>query len=159
MGLGQTFLTIAAIALLGIISLTLNTSYLNSNQTMVESEYTIEAVSLAESYLERSIGEAFDQQTIYSAVASPTALSTTLGPEAGETNIDMFNDFDDYNGYTTAVSTQRATYNISISVVYVSDANPSVTSASKTYHKKMTVTVSNSYMSVPVTMSYIYSYF
>ncbi|MDP4115141.1 MAG: hypothetical protein Q8903_03355 [Bacteroidota bacterium] len=159
MGLAQTFLTIASIALLGIISLTLNTSYLNSNQTMVESEYTIEAVSLAESYLERAIGESFDQQTIYAAVSSTSSLSTTLGPEAGETNINLFNDFDDYNGYTTTATTQRATYNVSISVVYVADTNPSVTSGSKTWHKKMTVTVSNSYMTVPVTMNYIYSYF
>lgn len=159
MGLGQTFLTIASIALLGIISLTLNTSYLNSNQTMVESEFTIEAVSLAESYLERSIGEAYDQQTLLYAVSNVSSLSTTLGPDAGENNINLYNDFDDYNGYSTTVSTLRSTYNIAISVAYVNDNSPSVTTSSKTWHKKMTVTVSNSYMTVPVTMSYVYSYF
>ena len=80
MGLAQTFLTIAGIVLLGALSLTLNNSYLTTNQTMVESEFTVEAVSLAESYLEKATGKSFDENSINGTVTSILNLSSTLQP-------------------------------------------------------------------------------
>ena len=159
MGLAQTLLTIAAIALLGTITLTLNSSYLTTNQTMVESEFSIEAVSLAESYLERAVGKNFDVKSILSQVSNTSDLSS-IGKESGEIDLADFDDFDDFHGYVIKDSTDRAVYDIAISVVYVDEASPDKKASGKTWHKKMTITVSNEFMKTqPVSMHYIFSYF
>jgi len=163
MGLAQTLLTIAAISLLSMITLTLNSSYLTTNQVMIESEFSVEAVSLAESYLERAIGKNFDENGISSHLTDTKDLTKKhkLGTESGEDpkKLNLFNDFDDFDGYTAVDSTERASYNIAISVVYVNDNNPSIISGSETWHKRMTITVSNQYMSTPIQSQFIYSYF
>ena len=159
MGLAQTFLTIAAIALLGVLSLTLNTSYLTTNQTMVESEFTVEAVSLGESYLERAVGKSYDENSISGAVSQTKDFSSSLGKDVGESVLKDFDDFDDFNGFNQPDTTERSIYNISIKVVYVNDSDLNTTSVNQTWHKKMTITVSNAYMSTPVEIQYIYSYF
>jgi hypothetical protein len=91
MGLGQTLLTVAAVVLLGVISLTLNSSYLRTNELMVESEFTIEAVSIAESYIERAVGKSFDEKTILSFVSKTGDLTnkSLLGPETGENSLEF----------------------------------------------------------------------
>jgi hypothetical protein len=160
MGLAQMLLTIAAIALLGTITLTLNSSYLASNQTMVESEFTIEAVSFAESYLERAVGKSFDEKSIYAEITKATDLSTP-GKDAGETKLADFDDFDDFHNYISNDSTVRSVYNVRIFVTYVNETKPDVnlSGSSKSFHKKMTIQVLNSFMSTPVVMNHVFSYF
>ena len=71
-----------------------------------------------------------------------------LGKEGGEVYPD-FDDFDDYNNllHIDSLSLRNpqtgapTNFEIRSKVEYVSDANPDVKSGSKTYHKKMTVSV------------------
>lgn len=161
MGLGQTFLTVASIALLGIITLTMNSSYLRTNDLMVESEFTIEAVSICESYIERAVGKAFDEMTIISYVGNVGDLTnkSTLGPESGEDSLALFDDYDDFNGYAIKEITDRAEYDVSIEVYYCEDLKPKIKAGGPQWNKKMIVTVNCDYISVPIVMEYIFSYF
>jgi Zn-dependent M28 family amino/carboxypeptidase len=71
----------------------------------------------------------------------------------------LFNDFDDFNGYAAKDTTDRAVYDVSIEVVYVEDLKPKIVAGGPQWNKRMTVTVSSEYMSSPVVSQYIFSYF
>ena len=161
MGLAQTLLTIAAISLLSMITLTLNSSYLTTNQVMIESEFSIEAISIAESYLERAIGKSFDEKTITSQVTQISNFTYPPARESGEIKLTDFDDFDDFHGFNTKDTTERAIYNVSISVAYVNENNPDQAIVGKSWYKRMTITVSQpDFMpSQPIQLQFIYSYF
>jgi hypothetical protein len=163
MGLGQTLLTILALAMMGTLMMTVNTNTMDSGQAIEQSEYRIMATSLGISMLERATGLSFDQNTITSDVSSPTSLSATLGKETGETET-TFNDFDDYNGFSkwvlgNAVTFRSADYRLWSTVDYVTLTGDSVTtSAARTYHKRMKIWVASPFMQDTLQFQTVYSY-
>lgn len=66
-----------------------------------------------------------------------------------------FDSIDSYNGYSKTDTTQDGVYSINANIAYVDLSNTDSVSATPTDHKKLTVTVTNSAMSKPVTLSYI----
>ncbi len=87
MGLGQMFLSIASIALMGVLVLNMNTSYMEiSDKALYQSDYAIDAISICESYVELAIGKAYDEQTIISATSNTSSLTgkNDLGPDSPE---------------------------------------------------------------------------
>ena len=124
---------------------------------------------------------------------TPAAMTApaSLGREAGETvgTVDTlittspysaaspgykssfrFNDIDDYNNYVRVVNTQRAEgFRVQASVNYANETNPEVVSASRTFCKKLRVTVTSPYfpqidkgsgvfVSDTLKMSYVFTY-
>lgn len=157
MNTGQMLITIGALALLAIVILRVNTNFLNTNTVLMENKFGVLAVSLGTSVLEEAKGKAFDQNTDSSAVTGLNELST-LGPESGETD-PLFNDFDDYNGLIRIDSTMpSAPFKIECDVSYINPNDPDGSSASKTWHKKLTVTVTSEFMVDTISISSIYSY-
>ena len=159
MNTGQMLITIGALALLSIVILRITNTFLTTNTVLMENKFGVLAVSLGTSVLEEAKGKAFDHNTDSAAVDNLNSLST-LGPESGETE-ENYNDFDDYDGLvkmsdSTIVS---APFKIACDVVYVNPNNPDQVSASKTWHKKLSVTVTSEFMQDTVTLSTIYSYF
>lgn len=151
-------ITIAALMLLSVVILRVNNNFLNTNVVLMENKFGVLAVSLATSVLEEAKGKAFDENTDSAAVTSLNELST-IGPESGEVD-PLFNDFDDFNGLVRVDSTlPSAPFTIQCAVNYVSSSNPDGISASKTWHKKMTVVVTSDFMQDTVRLSSIYSYF
>ena len=166
MSTGQMMLVLGALALLSIIMLSANRTYTTNGKTLLYSELGITAISLSTSIIQEAEGMAFDQATDNDVVVgSPTALTApnALGPEAGEVYHDSthdFNDFDDFNGlHITQTFANSGTFNISCTVVYVDTSNPSVTSATQTWHKKLTVMVTSPSMLDTIRETYIFSYF
>lgn len=162
MGLGQMFLSIASIALMGVLVLNMNTSYLEvTDKAMYHSDYAIDAISICESYVELAIGKAYDENNIISFVSDPKFFTpeSSLGHGYTETTIGQFDDFDDFNGYKDTMSTDRGTYYIKIKVCYVDIDHLDEESSDQTFNKKMTVTVTSPFMSNAIYMDYIYSYF
>ena len=124
MGLGQMFLSIASIALMGVLVLNMNTSYMEvSDKALYQSDYAIDAISICESYVELAIGKAYDEQTIISATSNTSSLTgkNDLGPDSpeGANKYYDFNDFDDFNNYKDTVHTDRGVFTVSINVRYV----------------------------------------
>jgi len=163
MGMGQTLLTILALAMLGTLMLTVNNNTLDNGQAIEQSEYRIMASSLGISTLERAQGMAFDQNTVSSDISGTSALTSSLGKESGETEA-TFNDFDDYNGFSkwvlgNAISFRSADYLVRDSVDYVTIAsNAIVPSVGRTYHKRIRVWVSSPFMQDTLMFQSVYSY-
>jgi|WetSurMetagenome_2_1015567.scaffolds.fasta_scaffold14641_2 hypothetical protein len=163
MGLGQTLLGVAALALLGTAILMMNNSVLDSGSAIEMTEYVIMATSLGISQVESASGKAFDENTVDSDVGSISSLSATLRSDGSETEA-TFDDYDDYNGFTKwvngdTVNFRSANFFIRDSVDYVTiSGNAIVSSASRTYHKRLRVWVSSPFMRDTLTFSSVYSY-
>ncbi|HAP35741.1 MAG TPA: hypothetical protein DCQ28_07280 [Bacteroidetes bacterium] len=104
MGLGQTLLTIMALMLMGRLILMVNRTTLETGSTKDMAEYAITATSLGTSILEYANDLAFDEATVDTFLTSTQSASLTaaasFGPDAGETNFRIFDDIDDYHGYS-----------------------------------------------------------
>ena len=166
MGTGQMLITMGAMILLSIIILSVNQGYLINNEVMLDSKFDLLAISLAISVVEDANGLAFDQQTIGGNTVLVESQLSSIGPDTDEfyttreeTN---FNDFDDYDGLHIEyndTTLKSAIYDIDCEVGYISDANPNAFVGSKTWFKKLDVTVSSKSMSDTIRMSTIMSYF
>ena len=161
MNTGQMMITLGAMMLLGTIILRVNAGFLSTNNVLLDSKFGVLAVSIATSVIEEATGKAFDATTDSNAVDNLADLTApgSLGKAPWEV-YPFFNDFDDYNGLNIIDSTKSsAMFNIQCKVDYINPANPEVPSGIRTWHKKITVTVTSKSMEDTLRMSSINSYF
>lgn len=178
MGTGQMLLIIGALALLGTLSLAINSTILNKYTLIYEAEATIDAISVGQAMLDEALTKRFDKADTGSVkIFSPNemTLSNLLGPETGEKNwtgidsisasntqfrsVTRFNDFDDYHRYERIVYTPRmGRFYLRDSVFYVVDNNPDAFSSDRTFQKKIIVTIWHPNLNVPVRVSDIAIY-
>jgi len=166
MNTGQTLLSIFALVLLGTTIITVNRMYTQHGTVLEHTEIGIYATSLAMSIVEEASGQHFDDATVADAVTTTSSLTTpaSLGPEAGETTVPasttLFNDFDDYNNLTMGVRVAGIdSFTVKASVYYINDTLPAVKSTTRTWFKRMDVSVFGSATSDTIKTSYIFSYF
>lgn len=151
MNTGQMIITIGAMTLLGLILLRVNNNFLSTNTVLMENKFGVVAVSLATSIMEEAKSKSFDAKTDTNSVQYTSDLTAagSLGPAYSET-YPNFNDFDDYDGLhiqTAGDSTfASAVFDISCEVYYVQPTNPDVKYNDRTWHKKLTVTVTSQSM-------------
>jgi hypothetical protein len=171
---GNMMLTIGVIVLLTLFTLSANKIILQNKISSSESEYIITAIGLAQSVINEAKTKSFDEKVASGSVTSASQLtpSASLGKETGESPVQpdvsssstfqsysKFDDIDDYNGYTRSVSTPRAGgYTVNVAVSYVSETDPETSSSSQTYCKKMTVTVTSPFITIPVKLFYAFTY-
>jgi hypothetical protein len=154
MGSGQMMMTILAMVLLSVVILTMNRGFYNTNTTMAASRYNILAISVANSIIEDATSLHFDNATATGALANTTGLTAaaSLGVETGESasNPKAFNDFDDYNVYSTnpkldtilvTGTTKKIIFNSICKVEYVSASSPNTSTTTKTWHKRLSLRV------------------
>ncbi|MCK6606603.1 MAG: hypothetical protein HUU43_10005 [Ignavibacteriaceae bacterium] len=172
---GNYILTTGALMLLGFFILTNNTVITRNALLEQETSYSLTAIALAQSLIEEVKMKSFDEATISTAISS-TALLTSpvlLGTDGGfevfrspdtETggifrSTTIYDDVDDYNNYRRTVSTPTAgNFTVSSTVTYVDINNPSSVSAAQTWAKKITVTVTNTFMPDFVSLEYVFAY-
>ncbi len=182
MTLGQSMMVIVAMALLGFLALSANSSVMESTDISDASDFGVTAVSLATSIIQEAMAKDFDQTV--STVGNVTDSSTftgvsSLGRDALERYRDPyhdFNDFDDFNNLflcytspldptsepgadsTIVVPGIRARYLIHVAVKYVSSDSLERVRPWPTWNKLMVVTVtrpaSKDTVRVPSVMSY-----
>jgi len=170
MSSGQVMLTVMAMFLLGTIILSTNNNLLSNEQTVMDSEFGVAAISLATSMVEEAQGKMFDEAAVDSGATSTTYLTAAagLGKESGEvyryggfdTTSTDFDDLDDFNNFsiefvndtTRPLIAQyrgeskgfRADYLVRCRVQYANVTNVSIdTTTTKTWHKRLTVTVTS----------------
>jgi len=174
MNTGQMLLSLGALIFLSTIVLRFNRAVLTSDEVMYNSKFNVLAASLCTSLIEEARGKAFDQETDSAAVTKVDQLSTTLGPDFGETyetfndfddfndfgeTYETFNDFDDFNGFVKVDSTMpSAVFYVTSKVTYVEANNILNILTKRSWHKMITVTVMSSSMKDPVQMSSTFSY-
>lgn len=156
-------LTLLAMMMLTLLSVRMNSSLLQTQETMQNSKFGLAAISLATSVIENANKLAFDEISVDSSITSTTVF-TSIG-QLGVDGVEHankppdFNDFDDYNNYEYDERTlASAYYHISCSVCYVNPTTPNVAATSQTYHKKLTVSVSSVSMQDTVRINTIFSY-
>jgi len=165
MNTGQMMLTLAAMALLSSLLLTIQRGFSASGAVLLKSKAGIEAVSIANSIIQEASGKHFDANSVAAAdtVVSQLTAAASFGPNSGEAasgNSENFNDFDDFQNFTEKVGTALPdSFTVSCKVTYVDAGTPSGTSAGNTWHKKLTVTVTNPSLGTDtIRTSYIFSY-
>ena len=155
MNSGQQLLTIGALLLLTILSLTVFRSTGQRSTSNYENEAILTGTSIGQSILEEIESRAFDENTIASTAKSPADLSATLGKDSGETSVYTFDDIDDYNNYTNSDTLDRmGVFNIKVSVYYVQNMNPGVKSIARTFSKRIDIAVTNK--NIPDTLKFNY---
>ncbi len=166
MNSGHSMMAVGAMLLLSLTILGLNNKFLSTSNVLYNTKFGVLAVSLGTSIIEEANGKAFDLAGSEDAISSVNDLTApwSLGPASGEYYPD-FNDFDDYHGFSKTVTNMpSAEFDISCKVYYVSDANPSVISSVRTWHKRLDVFVTSRSMlnanneQDTVKLSSVYSY-
>lgn len=161
MNTGQTIISVGALAILSLIVLRINTTFLNTNTILYESKFNITAMSLATSIVEEATSKAFDEKTDSNSVSLLTGLSAKLGKDTGE-EYPYFDDFDDFDGYkikTIGDSTfESAVFAIEAHVYYVKPTDPDTKSSVPTWHKRIDVDVTSPSMVDTIRFSQVYSY-
>lgn len=147
---GQSMMSIGALLLLSITVLRVNNTILYSDSVLYDSKFAIMANSIATSIIEkagriRPNGQSmhFDEKTILTQLTDSTKLTSynALGKE-GEISEDLFNDFDDYNGYTQEDDHYGSvTFYSKCEVCYVMPSNSDVKLNKTSWHKKLSVAV------------------
>ncbi len=164
-------ITLGGLILFGIFVLSTNNIILNQTDVAVSSEFQISAIGFGQSLIEEAKMKKFDEAEVSGTVStvSNLTLSNSLGRETGETyvapdssytgnfaSLRNFDDFDDYNNYRRIVSSPRADrFTISSTVSYVSETWPDSNVTTRTFAKKMTVTVSSPYLQNNVVLEFV----
>jgi len=161
MNLGETLLVLGALVIFAMATLYLNDSKLDNNTKLMETEFRLTAVGIAQSFLEEAQALTFDEilnDTTFT-VGLPDNFTdvASLGPETGE-SYPNFDDVDDFNDYSVNINTPRADYNVDIIVSYADSANINPGYINKSFLKIMTVTVSSIFFSDSLMLDYLYSY-
>ncbi len=168
MSTSQTLLSLAALMILGTVTLSADRVILSGSSTGYNSEAIVTGTAIGQAEIERITVKYFDGNVLppYSTASanSFTAVSS-LGPtESGvdPTNPATFVDVDDYNGYQYSDSTPRLGYfTIRDSVYYVDPDYPDQYSGTQEFVKRIDVRVSNQYIdtrSRSVVLSKLVSY-
>jgi len=161
--LGQILLVVCAMTIFSTVQLSINASILQSFAVSIDSEASLDAFSLGQTMLDEVLKEAFDKATLEERIYDRAKLTpvNSFGPDSGEVIVmpeeepyssnAVFDDVDDYHGYTRIVSTPRlGDFVLSDSVYYLNEANQDLTSSSQTWYKEVVVTVTNANLSDPV---------
>ncbi len=170
MNSGYTLMSIGALLLFMMAAINANRVVVDSDSEALKSEQYVECASIVRSIFGEIRLKKYDQLAPdTTTVVNPASftLPATLGPEMGELftlpdtgvfkSASMYNDIDDYNGYTRIVVTPTASDTVSVQVSYVDSINFN-TSATRTYLKKIAVTVQSRPRVSPETFSTIQAY-
>lgn len=167
---GQMLLVLGAIVIFSMIVLNVNKALLNSTEMSLEAESTVTATTLAQSIITEITSKAFDTYTANSTVESVDELTSAYGLgrawseniTVDDTNLDDYsdlNDIDDFNGHSDVVNTPRfGDYTLSMEVKYVNPSNPDQVVYTRTWMKRIKVTVTGPSLEQPLTLYYYSSY-
>jgi len=159
MGQRELLLLLGAITIFGTAALNVKRFIVDQDESMLERQFEVYAVSLAQSFIEEAKAKKFDANVTNSSSPNANDFTNTpaLGPEMGETYA-SFNDVDDYKGFSKTDSSGLGEFNVALQVGYVQEANPDVVVNTRTFYKKMAVTVTHRFLKTPVVLNNVFGY-
>jgi len=162
MHIGETMLVLGAMVIFSAATLNINSAKLENEQNMMETEFRITAMGIAQSYIEETRGLLFDEALTDTMFSGPVPDAFTspalLGPESGEVYPD-FDDFDDYNNLSQNVTTPRADYNVNVIVSYTDSVSLLPQSAGQTSLKIIDVKVTSVYYQDTVSCKHLAGFY
>ncbi|MCP4726271.1 MAG: hypothetical protein GY863_14600 [bacterium] len=161
MHLGETLLVLGALVIFSITALYINDTKFDNDITMMETEFRITAVSIAQTYIEEAQTLSYDEVLISGSISDlPDDFTsyTSLGNEGGE-SYPNFDDVDDYNGYSQNVVTPRADYDVSIKVSYADTLNCTPDYSNESFFKILEIKVKSDFFQDSLSCSYLFSFY
>ena len=156
----QSLLAIGAIWLFALVTINFNSSVVHNISIEVENKVYLDAFSLADEMIEEIKQKTFEDTTgTWDYPKIEDDLESIFSEEGN--NRDLFDDVDDYNGFTEIVGLPYVeNFRRTVSVKF---ANPNdfsdTTFASKSYYKRVDVRVESveNYLTNPVHLSFIFA--
>jgi hypothetical protein len=126
---------------------------------MLQRQFEVYAVSLAQSFIEEAKVKKFDANATNPSAPNVNDFTNpaALGRETGET-YPGFDDLDDYKGFSKIDSSALGEFSVALQAGYVQESNPNVVVNNKTFYKKLTVTVTHRFLKSPVVLNNIFGY-
>jgi hypothetical protein len=144
----QTFLTIGAIVLLGLLGITLNRISSNAEQTKLQAECIITANSIAQEIMNEIKEKKFDKNVgdeINVNVSNLTPVSQ-FGAPSGKP-FRQFVSVEEYHNHQRTIASRRlGNFNVNVKISYVNDNDFRLTSSTQTRTKEILVNVTNKYL-------------
>ncbi|NIV97468.1 hypothetical protein GWN42_32915 [candidate division KSB1 bacterium] len=158
MGQKELLLTLGAIAMFSIASLSINQLAGKNSEAVYGQQATLFVTKVAQRFIEQAKLKAFDETTVIGTPpVLPDDFSATLGPDSE--SYPNFDDMDDYHGLDRTSSTSMGDVRVTITVIYVQDSDLDTPALSPpTFYKKMTVTAQSAYLPQPVTAQYVFTF-
>jgi len=165
---GQMLTVLGALALLSLVSLSVNTMIVGKTTMMLDAEAQLNAVSIAQTMIDEIMTKTYDAATAASKVYNATDFTAPGGLGCSGTensavpqpdkfpykSVPGYNDVDDYHKYTRIAFTPRmGNFTVVDSVFYVLEENPNKPSSTQTFFKKVVVTVRHPNMTSPLQLS------
>ena len=151
----QMMLSIAAMIFLSMLILNVHSSTTDKLIILYSNEAVIEATGIVQAVFEEIQTKAFDENTVSDAAKERNLLTPvlSLGADSSETVYTEFDDIDDYNGLSiTDTANVMGEFDLAVLVYYVDETSPYDSSGTRTYIKRVDVTISN--VSLPTTLSF-----
>lgn len=125
-GRSDLFMVLGAVVLFSILLLNINGFLFNNQKSKTTSEIEYNGIALAQDIIDQARWKSFDELT-------------------------------QYEGYTAVDSTESGVYDISADVAYIDPTATKVKGKSHSVsdYRKLTVTVTNKFLSYPIRLSYI----
>ncbi len=159
MGYRELMLSIGALMVFAMVTISVNRNTLAQNDAIYGQQAEYVALNLAQQFIEEAKLRAYDEVTIDGTVSSPSEFNAVgnFGPGNGET-YPNFDDVDDYHGLSQTFDTSIGPMQVDIEAYYVTDTDLTTDAAAKTYYKRMIVSVQSDYLNSPVRAEYVFSY-
>jgi hypothetical protein len=151
----QMMLSIAGMIFLSMLILNVHSSTTDKLIILYTNEAVIEATGIAQAVFEEIQTKAFDENTVSDAAKERNLLTSlgSLGKDSSEVVYTDFDDIDDYNGLSiTDTANVMGQFNLEVWVYYVDETSPYDSSGTRTYIKRVDVSISNE--SLPTTLSF-----
>lgn len=171
MGYQNLFLVMVGSILLTLLIIQINSNNVEGSETLQQMELAHTATAIAQQFVDEAKSKKFDAQV---GMIDPATMPGSFTPwnNLGRGNWETypaFNDVDDYHNFNQTLyvtgtninpdSTSGVPFAVNIKVHYVSAANPDSAVNTNTFLKRMTVTVSSSWLPHTVTVKQIFSYY
>ena len=157
----QMMLSIAAMIFLSMLIINVHSSTTDKLIILYSNESVIEATGIAQAMFEEIQTKAFDEETTSEAATERSMLTEAdeLGKETGEVYYNDFDDIDDYNNYTVTDSANvMGSFNLAVWVSYVDETAPYNSSSTRTYIKRVVISISNESLPTTLTFKKLISY-
>lgn len=157
MGQQELLLTLGAIVAFSIASLAINQNTVRNTEAVYQRQAEFYALSMAQRFIEEAKTREFDEKAINAPVGNPTQFINPLKKDGTEAYPD-FDDVDDFVDVPTTFTSDLGTMTVAIAVSYVTDTNLDDAAGTRTFYKKMQVTVTTPYLTNPVVVRYVFAF-
>jgi len=160
MGTAQFIMLAGGLLLLVFLSLTFYSSFRSKTDIDLYNEALITGTAIGQSIIDEITTKSFDKKTVTKSYTVPDSLTAVglLGPDIGESSSNQFNDVDDYKNFVRFDTLAMGIFRTKVNVNYASKMNPNQISASRTFSKRIDVSVWNKYLQDTLKLNYIITY-